>query len=192
MKSLVLLTAIFISGSSHAFTARVNAIHLCKDRKITKVELFKYEHRLSLLCESLSGEQMEARSYDVMLSREAIGPKQEEGDMRVPEGKYTLDWKLKKSKFFLALHVSYPNKQDRENARENGITNIGGDIMLHGMPNRIDNYDLELSKHPILRELIYQAMYFVDWTQGCIAMPNNDIQEIWDLVQTPTDFEIFP
>ena len=192
MKILLPLLLLLYSSLTFAMSAKIDLIHLCKDNKITKVVLHKHDHELTLICNDFYGTPMVAKSYDVMLSKEAIGPKEKEGDQKVPEGKYKLDWKLKKSKFFRAIHVSYPNKKDRENARRNGITNLGGDIMLHGMPNKIAGYDIDLQEHPILREIIYQAMYFVDWTQGCIAVKNDEIQEIWNLVKTPIPFEIFP
>ena len=117
------------------------------------------------------------KTYSVALSREPVGAKQREGDHKVPEGKYAIDSKKKQSRFHLALHISYPNAADRERARNLGV-NAGGDIEIHGLE----------SKYAWLGKLHRQS----DWTDGCIAVTNAEIEEIWPLVAVGTPIEIGP
>jgi murein L,D-transpeptidase YafK len=117
-------------------------------------------------------------SYKVALGRNPDGHKQQEGDMRTPEGRYIIDWRNPQSKYHLSLHVSYPNKADRERAQEAGVS-PGGDIMIHGQPN---GYGLPASA--ILRQ--------VDWTHGCIAVTSAEMDEIWKAVPDGTPIEIVP
>jgi len=116
------------------------------------------------------------RTYKVALSREPIGAKEREGDHRVPEGLYVIDSKNSHSRFHLALHISYPNATDREKARKLGVK-PGGDIEIHG-----------LGKYGWVGSLQRQ----VDWTDGCIAVTNSEIDEIWPLVPVGTALEIRP
>jgi murein L,D-transpeptidase YafK len=117
------------------------------------------------------------KSYRVALGPNSVGPKTRQGDHRTPEGLYRIDSKNGKSRFHLALHVSYPNDRDREQARKLGVS-PGGDIMIHGLP---DSY-------AYLGSL--QSKY--DWTDGCIAVSNAEIEEIWKLVPVGTPVEINP
>ena len=117
----------------------------------------------------LRGESV-VRSYAVSLGREPAGPKQQEGDGRTPEGRYTIDRRNPRSAYHLSLHISYPNEADRERARAAGV-DPGGDIMIHGQPNS-----------GALRE--------GDWTQGCIAVSDAEMDEIWSLVADGTAIEI--
>jgi murein L,D-transpeptidase YafK len=117
------------------------------------------------------------RSYKVALGRGPIEPKQFQGDHKTPEGEYTLDQKNAKSRFHLALHVSYPNAADRERARKAG-RDPGGAIMIHGLPQGFGWLGLQQSK--------------IDWTDGCIAVSNSEIEEIWRLVPVGTPIEIKP
>jgi len=123
-----------------------------------------------------SGTQ-ELRRYRVALGGEPVGPKQRQGDHRTPEGKYVIDRRNARSQFHRALHISYPNAADRDRARRAGVA-PGGDIMLHGLPNGMGG----LGKLHRLR----------DWTDGCIAVTNEEIEEIWRLVTDGTPIEIRP
>ena len=116
------------------------------------------------------------KAYKVALSSEPVGAKEREGDHRVPEGRYVIDWKNPQSRFHLALHISYPNAADRERARKLGVR-PGGDIEIHG-----------LGKFGWVGSLQRQ----VDWTDGCIAVTNSEIEEIWPLVAVGTPVEIRP
>jgi murein L,D-transpeptidase YafK len=117
------------------------------------------------------------RTYKVALSREPVGAKQREGDHRVPEGEYVVDSKNPHSRFHLALHISYPNAADREKARKLGAR-PGGNIEIHGLD----------SKYSWVGSLQRQ----LDWTDGCIAVTNPEIDEIWQMVPVGTPVEIRP
>lgn len=115
--------------------------------------------------------------YKVALSARSIGGKERVGDDKTPEGLYTVDWKNAQSKFHLALHVSYPNAADRERAKKLGV-NPGGEIEIHGLGTGFG----------WLGTLHRQT----DWTAGCIAVTNEEIDEIWKLVAVGIPIEIKP
>jgi murein L,D-transpeptidase YafK len=117
------------------------------------------------------------KTYKVALSAHPIGGKERVGDDKTPEGLYSVDWKNAQSKFHLALHVSYPNAADRERAKKLGV-DPGGEIEIHGIG----------AKYGYLGALHRQ----VDWTAGCIAVTNEEIDEIWKLVAVGTPIEIKP
>lgn len=117
------------------------------------------------------------REYDVVFGAEPIGHKQQEGDERTPEGKYTLDYKKEDSAFYKAIHISYPNEQDVKHAQAKGIS-PGGQIMIHGQRNG-------------LGLLAFLAQRF-NWTDGCIAVTNSEMEEIWQAVDAGTPIEILP
>ena len=111
------------------------------------------------------------RQYRIALGRDPMGHKQCEGDGRTPEGRYTIDRRNPKSKYYLSLHISYPNADDLSRAQAAGVE-PGGDIMIHGL------------KDGELRD--------GDWTQGCIAVTNEEMEEIWGLVPDGTLIVIEP
>ena len=117
------------------------------------------------------------RSYEIALGRNPVGPKLRQGDNRTPEGRYTLDHRNPQSRFYRSIHISYPNDSDRRRAEAKGVQ-PGGNIMIHGVPNRYRD----------------GQEFFVgwDWTEGCIAVTNDDMQEIWALVADNTPIEIHP
>jgi murein L,D-transpeptidase YafK len=117
------------------------------------------------------------REFEVSLGQMPNGPKQREGDFRTPEGKYSLGGRNANSDFFLSIHVSYPNESDRARARAEGV-DPGGQIMIHGWPNE-PKYDLRR----------YQD---TDWTDGCIAVSNSDMVDIWLMTRESTPIEIRP
>ena len=117
------------------------------------------------------------REFDVSLGLVPVGPKQREGDFRTPEGKYWLDARNANSDFFLSIHVSYPDESDRARAEAQGV-DPGGQIMIHGLPNE-PKYDLRR----------YQS---TDWTDGCIAVSNSDMVDIWLMTRESTPIEIRP
>ena len=117
------------------------------------------------------------KTYRVSLGGEPDGPKSREGDGRTPEGRYSIDSRNSRSRFHLALHISYPTADERQNAQRRGVS-PGGDIMIHGLPNGFGWLDrLHLKR---------------DWTDGCIAVTNPEIEEIWSHVATGTAIEILP
>jgi murein L,D-transpeptidase YafK len=117
------------------------------------------------------------RRYGIGLGQSPVGPKQRQGDSKTPEGLYTISRRNPASAYHLALQISYPNDADVERASQVG-DDPGGDIMIHGLPNDDD----ESGKH---RRMI-------DWTAGCIAVTNDEIEEIWRLVLDGTPIEINP
>jgi murein L,D-transpeptidase YafK len=117
------------------------------------------------------------KTYKVALSAHSIGGKERVGDDKTPEGLYTVDWKNAQSKFHLALHISYPNAADRERAKKLGV-DPGGEIEIHGLGAKYG--------------WIGAAHRQVDWTAGCIAVTNEEIDEIWRLVPVGTVVEIRP
>jgi murein L,D-transpeptidase YafK len=126
---------------------------------------------------SLFKDGVVVKSYGVSLGRTPVGPKQQEGDGRTPEGSYRIDWRNPRSRFHLSLHISYPDDHDRAQASARGVA-PGGDIMIHGLPNMLG----------------VAAAVFADrdWTNGCIAVSNVEIEEIWRAVPDGTPIEILP
>jgi murein L,D-transpeptidase YafK len=121
--------------------------------------------------------QNEMRSYRIALGSHPTGKKQCQGDNRTPEGRYIIDGRNKNSRYHLSLHISYPNAADREAAKELRC-NPGGDIMIHGLAN---GYGWVGKLHTAY-----------DWTLGCIAVTNQEIEEIWSLVPDGTPVVINP
>lgn len=117
------------------------------------------------------------RSFDVALGADPVGDKQMEGDQKTPEGTYTLDARNPDSDFFLSIHVSYPDSAKRNDARGRGI-DPGGAIMIHGQPNV-----------PTYSSGYYQS---TDWTNGCIAVSNSDMIDIWLMTPNDVPIEILP
>lgn len=111
------------------------------------------------------------RTYRVALGANPVGHKVQEGDGRTPEGRYRIDWRNAQSRYHLSLHISYPNAEDVERARELGV-DPGGDIMIHGL------------KDGEVRD--------TDWTLGCIAVTDAEMDEIWNLVVDGAVVEIYP
>jgi murein L,D-transpeptidase YafK len=117
------------------------------------------------------------KTYKIALGANPVGPKQQQGDGRTPEGTYVIDGRKRDSAFHRALHISYPNAADRRLARQHGVS-PGGDIMIHGLPNGWSG--------------IGRAHTLRDWTQGCIAVTNEEIEEIWRAIPNGTPVVIRP
>ena len=120
-----------------------------------------------------AGDRVVRRYAGIQLGDAPEGPKRFQGDERTPEGRYTIDYGNPSSAYHLSLHVSYPNASDRAFARARGRS-AGGDIFIHGQPNgnggRVEG----------------------DWTDGCIALSDAEIEELWGLVGDGTPIEIVP
>lgn len=110
----------------------------------------------------------------IQLGDEPVGPKRFEGDERTPEGRYVIDWGNPASTYHLSLHISYPNADDRAFAAGRGRS-AGGMIMIHGQPN-----DWAAGRVP------------GDWTDGCIAVSDQEIEALWEVVADGTPIEIEP
>ena len=137
-----------------------------------RVVVRKAERRLLLM----RGERV-LRSFDVALGLSPTGAKKREGDFRTPEGNYRLAGRNPNSDFFLAIQVDYPGPDDLRRASEDGV-DPGGQIMIHGQPNR-PSRPLEY----------YQSR---DWTNGCIAVSNADMVDIWLMTPDNTPIQILP
>jgi murein L,D-transpeptidase YafK len=117
------------------------------------------------------------KSYQVGLGNNPVGAKQAAGDGKTPEGSYFIDSRNAASNFHLALHISYPDQDDINNARKKGLE-PGGAIMIHGLPN-------EGWKKIFIRQPS-------DWTKGCVAVKDREIEEIWDMVKPGTPIDLCP
>ena len=113
------------------------------------------------------------KRYKVSLGGHPVGPKIREGDRKTPEGKYVLDWHNTESQFYKSIHISYPNENDLARAEKLGVP-PGGDLFIHGQPNDFTGP----GKQP------------GDWTDGCIAVSNQEMDEIWRAVADGTPIEI--
>ncbi|MGI9238202.1 MAG: L,D-transpeptidase family protein [Woeseiaceae bacterium] len=117
------------------------------------------------------------RTFKIALGIRPVGDKKKEGDFKTPEGEYLLDSRNQNSDFFLSIHVSYPSQSDRSEAQQRGV-DPGGAIMIHGQPNE-----------PTRSETYYRTR---DWTNGCIAVSNSDMIDIWLMTGENTPIEIRP
>ncbi|MDX1634311.1 MAG: L,D-transpeptidase family protein [Marinobacter sp.] len=139
---------------------------------VDQVLVRKEERRLYLMAD-----ETVVRSYRISLGDNPTGHKLFEGDERTPEGDYVLDWRNPNSDFYKSIHISYPNDHDRSMAQAWG-QDPGGSIMIHGLPN--DAGDMAF------------AYVGLDWTDGCIAVSNAEMDEIWQLVRDGTPIQILP
>jgi lipoprotein-anchoring transpeptidase ErfK/SrfK len=117
------------------------------------------------------------RIYFVALGSSPVGPKEQQGDGRTPEGIYRIAAHNPDSKYHLSLLVSYPNERDAANAKARGVA-TGGSIMVHGLPDRFASYG--------------SAHRNWDWTEGCIAVTNAEIEEIWSAIPDGATIQIKP
>jgi murein L,D-transpeptidase YafK len=140
--------------------------------KPDRIVIDKSERLLTLM----RGER-QVRSYTVALGAAPKGPKRFEGDQRTPEGVYTIDYRNADSGYHRALRISYPSEADRVRALESGL-DPGGQIMIHGLKNG--------------QGWVGDRHRGGDWTDGCIAVTNAEIEEIWSLVDLGTPVEIRP
>jgi len=139
---------------------------------VDRILIEKSARRLMLISQ---GEVL--KSYKIALGGNPIGPKERQGDNKTPEGTYVIDARNKDSRYHLSLHVSYPNERDKKRAKELGVS-PGGDIMIHGIKNGFSQ--------------VGDAHSGVDWTKGCIAVTDQEIEEIEKLAPNGTIVEIRP
>ena len=164
MRWLLALLCLSFATFINATTPALNA------QSIDKVLVLKSAHQLQLISRGKV-----VKTYRISLGKQAKGPKLREGDQRTPEGLYWIDWRKTSENYNLAMHISYPNSRDKAQASKKGVA-AGGMIMIHGTPVAED----------------YPEWYFttLDWTNGCIAMKNSDMQELWNIVKDGTLIEI--
>lgn len=148
------------------------AVLLAAGPKADRIVIVKSARTMTLV----SGGQV-LKKYLVALGTVPVGAKERKGDHKTPEGLYTIDAKYPRSQFHMALHISYPNAADRARAWKAGV-NPGGSILIHGIGEK---YGWVGARH---RE--------TDWTEGCVAVTNEEIEEIWKLVAVGTPVEIRP
>lgn len=140
--------------------------------RVDRVVVYKARHELQLWSQ---GSLLKA--YRVALGPTPTGHKRRQGDGRTPEGDYVIDYRNPRSLYHLSLHVSYPNEQDRRRAAAAHVS-PGGDIMIHGVPRGYES--------------IQPGQKVDDWTAGCIAVTNSEIEEIWRAVPDGTPIHIEP
>lgn len=159
---IAVLTGIFLMPASKADGARYADLVLVK----------KGERKMYLL-----SDDKVVREYHIALGDNPRGHKQKEGDERTPEGTYTLDKKKADSAYYKAIRISYPAEQDRIAAQRAGV-NPGGQIMIHGQKNGFGWLADKTQRN--------------DWTDGCIAITNSEMDEVWSLVDIGTPIVIRP
>lgn len=135
--------------------------------KVTHVEVFKAKRIMFVYHKDKL-----LKKYPIDLGFGSAGAKRFEGDGKTPEGRYFINWHNPKSRFTLSLGISYPNDRDKAYAKSIGRS-PGGDIFIHGQPNS-------------------GRTRKSDWTAGCIALKNNHIRELYEMVENNTEISIFP
>jgi murein L,D-transpeptidase YafK len=170
-RALMLLLVLGGLGSLAGCSSQRVLDALPGEQRADHIVVVKSSHTLMLLARGRV-----LKEYRVALGR-ANGAKDHMGDHRTPEGEYVIDQKNAKSRFHLALHISYPNAGDSKRAKAEGL-DPGNAIMLHGVQNGFG--------------WLGQLQHDVDWTDGCIAVTNSEIEEIWRLVPEGTPIEIKP
>lgn len=161
----------FIAVFSSIFFVDVSTSPAASDG-IDRIVVIKNKHLMMLLKD---GEIY--KGYRIALGRQPSGHKIMAGDKRTPEGSYIIESKNPNSRFHLSLRVSYPNAYDIETAHKLGVS-PGGDIMIHGLSPKLASLD--------------KMHRYQDWTDGCIAVTNKEIEEIWRLVPDGIPIEIKP
>lgn len=168
------LDAKILSAALQAKPAPTQRVSLVswEQGSVNYIRVEKSQRRMTLWSDGLM-----VREFPVRLGRRPVGAKREQGDGKTPEGLYYIDGRNPDSAFHLSLHISYPGPDDLLQARVRGV-DPGGAIVIHGLP---DDRPKTLDIHQDL-----------DWTEGCIAVTNAEIEEIWGLVPEGTLIEILP
>lgn len=161
------LLAFFLAGLASSFPAAASDFPVAD-----KIVVEKSSRKLHLLNNGVA-----FRTFKVALGFAPEGDKEQEGDQKTPEGYYLIDGRNPDSDYFLSIHISYPNMADRVAAKKKGV-DPGGQIMIHGQPN----------------DPTYSAAYYAreDWTNGCIAVSNSDMIDIWLMTPNSVPIEILP
>ena len=169
-----IMVAVFILACVVAFylCAHHNWNPLPAGTTVDRIVVEKSARRLSILRDA-----NQIKIYRIALGANPVGAKQQEGDMKTPEGIYEIDGRNPQSNFHLALHISYPSDADNARASARGIS-AGFDIMIHGIQNR--------------HGWIGAFHRWEDWTAGCIALTDEEIEELWRVTPDGTTVEIRP
>lgn len=168
--SLRLLLAILVAALPCAYGLTPDST--ADSPKADSILILKKDHVMELLAHGKI-----IHTYKVALGQGGLAPKQREGDARTPEGHYIIDAKYEHSSYHKALHVSYPNADDRKRAAHLGVP-PGGAIMIHGLPNG--------------KGWVGARHRLFDWTLGCVAVTDEEIDQIWNLVPVGTPVDIRP
>jgi len=161
-----------IETLEHKIETLEHKIFLLQTEPADKVLIEKKARRLTLLSK---GEVI--KTYKIALGGDPVGPKVRQGDSKTPEGVYTIDSRNSNSEYHLSLHISYPNEIDKKRAKELGVS-PGGNIMIHGIKNGLDWVGASHTE--------------LDWTEGCIAVTDAEMEEIYKLVPNGTIVVIMP
>jgi hypothetical protein len=172
LKFTLIVGVIFGVAIAIYFYAHHNWNPLPPNTTIDRIVVEKSARKLSIF---RGGEKL--KTYRVALGRNPIGAKQREGDEKTPEGAYKIDNRNPHSNFHLALHISYPSAEDTVHAAARGLP-AGYDIMIHGLPNG--------------RGWLGAFHRRKDWTAGCIALTDEEIEELWRVTPDESPIEIFP
>ena len=162
--------------SSHKALSTEEILELIKTKPVTSIEVFKSQRVLLL-----KNNNEVIRRYPIRLGFNPEGHKHFENDGKTPEGVYSIDWRNSQSAYYKSLHISYPDAKDIAYANQHNQP-TGGDIMIHG------------SVPKSLLSMPFSSTYMPhkDWTLGCIAVRNADIDEIWQFVPNQTKIIIYP
>ncbi|MBX7149762.1 L,D-transpeptidase family protein [bacterium] len=163
LKSLLTFSLVLLFSASSFSASHSKANYILIEKSKRKLSVLNGSHVL--------------KTYKVSLGGSPVGDKVQQGDNKTPEGIYKIELKNSHSNYYKAFRISYPDKKDIEEAAAKGVK-PGGDIMIHGLPNGLG----WVKK--------WQGLY--DWTRGCIALSNEEIDEIWDMVDVGTTVEIKP
>ena len=161
--ALALIPYFYAHHVWHPLPARTTIDRIVVEKSARKLSIFK------------NGSEL--KSYRIALGRNPVGAKQEEGDGKTPEGIYSIDGRNQTSSFHLALHVSYPSEEDDARAAARGVP-AGCDIMIHGIQNGLGWIGAFHRRR--------------DWTAGCIALTDEEIEELWRVTPNGTTVEIRP
>ena len=174
----LLLVAIALPASAYAYTkvlGRVGSgtapVMAAVEQQVDKIIVRKAAREMQLL----RGDEV-LRTYRIALGGAPEGHKLQEGDQRTPVGNYVIDWRNPRSMAHLSLHISYPTEQDAAKAKEANVS-PGGNIMIHGLPNGWG--------------ALGAIHHLWDWTDGCVAVTNSEMREIWSLVPNGTPISLY-
>ena len=174
---VLILLAVALPASAYAYTKVLGRVGsgtapamAATEQQADKIVVRKSTREMQLL----RGDDV-LRTYQIALGGAPEGHKLQEGDQRTPIGDYVIDWRNPRSMAHLSLHISYPNEQDVAAAKEANVS-PGGNIMIHGLPN---GWGFLSAVH-----------HLWDWTDGCVAVTNSEMQEIWSMVPNGTPISI--
>lgn len=163
MRLMLLFLSLMIAATAHAAPLRGKVTVIVVEKEKRIMTVFNGRKAL--------------KTYRIALGGNPVGHKEQEGDSRTPEGRYIIDAKNPKSSFHLSLKISYPNRADRQNARHKGVS-PGGAIMIHGSPGGLGTLNA--------------LGFYTDWTAGCIAVSNEEIEELFAAIKIGTPILIRP